>query len=108
MKDQKIVIQKKTPATRWSVWEYCLLSYIERTEDADGTFQQTSAKIAETIQAEERAIQLHLRDLTAKSYLIEVHPRYRGVTGWWVPAIYRRNPASFGTGGLLKKGLTND
>jgi hypothetical protein len=88
------IIQAQKPV-RWSLWEYCLLNYVEKTASDDGTFQQTAAKIAETIEAEERCIQRHLRDLHAKGHLIEVTPRHRDANGWWIPAIYRlTNPAT--------------
>jgi hypothetical protein len=85
---------------RMSVWDYALLAYVEKTANADGTFQQTAAKIAETLAAEERSIQRHLRDLVNAGRLAELEPRRRDAHGLWIPAVYRLIPATIGTGGL--------
>ena len=99
-----MMLARPTPKPRWAVWDYALIAYIKDTANPDGIFQQTAATIAETLHAEERAIQKHLRDLVDKTYLIEVEPRHRDpLTNWWIPAVYRLNPASIGTGGLQRQ-----
>jgi hypothetical protein len=80
---------------RFSIWEFCLLSYILKQSRPDGTFQQSAALISQTIDAEVRPIQRHIRDLVAKKHLVEVAPRYRDtLTNWWVPATYQVAPAT--------------
>lgn len=89
------IINAPQPPHRFSIWDFCLLSYILQQSRPDGTFQQSAAHISETLDAEVRPIQRHIRDLIAKKYIIEVAPRYRDtLTNWWVPATYQVAPAT--------------
>lgn len=83
----KLTITPKSARLNWK--KYALLSYIKQMATSDGTFLQTAAQIAETIEAEEQSIQRGLRDLLALGLLKEVEPRHRDAHGWWVPATYR-------------------
>jgi hypothetical protein len=89
------IINRPQPPHRFSIWDFCLLTYIRQQSRPDGTFQQSAARIAETLDADVRPIQRHIRDLVAKKYIIEVAPRYRDtLTNWWVPASYQVSPAT--------------